>query len=176
MEVSIPSLNPAIRKGHMIPAATAKRQGTERPLHPSTAPRQLSHHMVAADGAGITNHNSLLKAASSRRHIRKITTGLPLGPKATTTPIRHTLPLMPRVGLPHNTPPDRIVVVTGAARSEAVSSMAVEGAEVASRVHNGTLKVIMAEIRLPRARIRLTPRPINLPAAMPKTYRTRATV
>jgi len=158
----------------MTPAATARPQDTERPRRPSTALRQPSRHTAGADVAGATKRSFLLKA-NFRHPIRKTIMGLPRAPRDIITTARLSLLRTPPPGRLPSTPQDRTVAAIGVARSEAARSVAVEeGPEVASRVHNGTLKSAMVELRLPRARIRLTPPPISLLTAMPKIHRRKA--
>jgi hypothetical protein len=183
----------------MTHAATVRHRDTERPLHPFTARRRLSHHMAVADGVGTTNRNFLLKGESTLNstivslqdihpltettgasfrplHTPKTTTGLLRDPRGIITPAKRTLLLMHRLGRLPNIPPGRTVVATEASLSAAASSMvAGEGPEAASRARSGTLRaIITVELLLPRARNQLTPPPISLPTAMPKTRRRRA--
>jgi hypothetical protein len=53
----------AIRKGNMMPAATASLRAMGRPCLHFTVPQQFSRHLEAVDGAGTTNHNFPLKGS-----------------------------------------------------------------------------------------------------------------
>lgn len=168
MGASTPLCSPAIRrKGNMMAAAMASPRGMGLQPRHFTARHRPSRRMAAVAGAGTTNSSfpprgefcfvpfalkigplTRIAVVNTHHNTLKTITGLPLAPRDITILARRTRLLTHRLDRRPNTLQGHTVVTIGVVRaaSGAASCLLVGVPEVASRVHNGTLRAAMAEV------------------------------